>query len=87
MKRNNGISLYEQINEILWNDWDPIGIKDIAPHDEYSGYTTTIYRLKTNGVDKETIANTLNQIETDTIGLTGNMETCLQVAEKIIKLK
>lgn len=27
--------LYKAIDEVLWNDWDPIGVNDIAPRDEY----------------------------------------------------
>ncbi len=48
--------LYKAIDEILWNDWDPIGVKEIAPRDEYQNYTPTIFSLKINGVDTETIA-------------------------------
>lgn len=27
--------IYKKIDDILWFDWDPIGISDIAPRDEY----------------------------------------------------
>lgn len=43
--------LYTAIDEILWNDWDPIGVSDIAPRDEYQSYTPTIFSLKINGAD------------------------------------
>jgi len=76
-----------EIDEILWNDWDPIGIKAIAPRDEYQSYTPTIFKLKNTGADRETIANTLHEIETVTIGVVGNLERCRQIADKIIKLK
>ncbi|WP_413998205.1 hypothetical protein ACMDB5_10480 [Flavobacterium sp. W1B] len=79
--------LYQEIDEILWNDWDPIGVNDIAPRDEYQSYTPTIMNLKIKGVDKQTIAEKLYEIETTTIGVTGNIEHCLKVAEKIISLK
>jgi len=79
--------LYKFIDEILWNDWDPIGINDVAPRDEYQGYTPNIFSLKINGANKETIARKLYEIETETIGVMGNIEHCQQVAEKIINLK
>jgi hypothetical protein len=78
--------LYKQIDEILWNDWDPIGINDFAPRDEYQGYTPTIFGLKINGDDKETIAQKLYEIETTRMGLTGNIEHCRKIAEKINNL-
>ncbi len=87
LKYEEPTNLYEAIDLILWNDWDPIGINDIAPRDEYQGYTPTIFRLKTSGADKEAIAKTLHEIETVTIGVVGDIEHCRQVAVKIISLK
>ena len=79
--------LYKSIDEILWNDWDPIGVNDFAPRDEYQSYTPPILSLKINGADTETIAKMLYEIETEIIGVTGNMEQCRQVAGKIFNLK
>lgn len=87
LKNEEPTNLYESIDLILWNDWDPIGINDIAPRDEYQSYTPTIFKLKTIGADSETIAKTLYKIETETIGVSGNIDHCRQVAEKIINLK
>jgi len=87
LKNEEPTNLYEAIDLILWNDWDPIGVNDIAPRDEYQSYTPTIFKLKTSGADKETIAKTLHQIETVTIGVLGNLDHCKQVADKIINLK
>lgn len=85
LKNEEPTNLYETIDLILWQDWDPIGINDIAPRDEYQSYTPTIFRLKTNGADKETIAKILYEIETVTIGVVGNIEHCRKVADKILK--
>lgn len=87
LKNEEPTNLYEAIDLILWNDWDPIGINDIAPRDEYQSYTPTMFKLKTSGADRETIANMLHQIETVTIGVLGNIDHCRQVADKIINLK
>lgn len=87
LKKEEPTNLYEAIDLILWNDWDPIGINDIAPRDEYQGYTPAIFKLKTNGADTETIAKKLHEIETVTIGVMGNIDHCRQVADKIINLK
>jgi len=86
IKKTAPKKLYTEIDEILWNDWDPIGVNDIAPRDEYQSYVSTIYKLKTTGADKETIAKTLHEIETVTIGVSGNIERCRQVANKIFSL-
>lgn len=79
--------LYKAIDEILWNDWDPIGVNDIAPRDEYQSYTPTIFSLKINGTDAEAIAKKLHEIETVTIGVSGSIDHFRQIADKIINLK
>ena len=48
--------LYRKIDEILWFDWDPIGVNDIAPKDEYRSYLPEIYRLKKSGANNKEIA-------------------------------
>jgi hypothetical protein len=86
--RNKGEykKLYLEIDEILWNEWDPIGINDSAPRDEYQSYTPTIFSLKKRGANEDEIANKLHEIETNTIGVFGNIENCKKVARKIIEL-
>ena len=45
-------NLYAEIDGILWNNWDIIGLNDIAPRDEYQGYKLTIYKLTTKSTRK-----------------------------------
>ena len=46
--------LYKSIDEILWNDWDPIGVNDFGDdaRDEYYGYLPQVYQLKINYTKK-----------------------------------
>jgi hypothetical protein len=77
--------LYKLIDEILWNDWDPIGINDTEEaRDEYQSYTPQIFSFRINNSDIETIAQHLYNIETERMGLFGGLQKCRQVAEKII---
>jgi len=79
--------LYLEIDEILWNDWDPIGINDIAPRDEYQSYSPIIFSLKRRkGIKPEDIALKLNEIEREIIGVVGNLPNCKKVADKIFEL-
>lgn len=87
LKYEDPKNLYECIDLILWKDWDPIGINDFGPRDEYQGYTSTIFKIKTEGADGETIAKTLYEIEVNTMGLVGNIDHCRYVAEIIVNLK
>ena len=75
---------YQKIDDILWYDWDPIGINDIAPRDEYQSYTPQIFNLLKTGRNRGTIAELLSKIETGNMGLVGNMEKCLKIADRIL---
>lgn len=80
----NDFSLYKRIDDILWFDWDPIGINDIAPRDEYQSYVPEIFGLVKAKVDKQVIANRLHELETDFMGMNGTLENCLTIADKIL---
>lgn len=79
--------IYKAIDEILWNDWDPIGVNDIEEvRDEYQSYTPHIFSLTIQGVNKIKLSNHLFDIETKNMGMTGNLNHCQGIAEKIINL-
>jgi hypothetical protein len=77
---------FKKIDDILWFDWDPIGINDIAPRDEYQSYVPEIFGLIKSKTDKKGIADRLYKLETETMGMTGNMEHCLTIADKILSI-
>lgn len=61
--------IMKDIHDVLWNDWDPIGINDVAPEDEYDSYIGGIYRLLASKCTKDKLINHLLQIELDKMGL------------------
>ncbi len=79
--------LYKKIDDILWFDWDPIGINDMAPRDEYQSYVPEIFGLVKSNVDKNVIADRLYKLTTETMGMNGNKEHCLTIANKIVSLE
>lgn len=81
------LKLYKSIDEILWFNWDPIGINNSGVRDEYSSYLPQVYQLKINGASKIEIAKYLDGIATEYIGLESNMKFSKEIAEKIISLK
>ncbi|WP_442592040.1 hypothetical protein ACSBL2_12525 [Pedobacter sp. AW31-3R] len=84
LARAKEMLLYQQIDDVLWYDWDPIGINDIAPRDEYQSYTPQIFGLVKSNSDRMVIAKTLSKIETDYMGLAGNIEKCFKIADKML---
>lgn len=74
---------YKRIDDILWNDWDPIGINDIAPRDKYYSYIPDMLQLLKANASVEEVSKRLYQLETINMGVPGDIETCRKVAEKI----
>ncbi|WP_155209164.1 hypothetical protein [Fulvivirga aurantia] len=74
-----------QIDKILWEDWDPIGINDVAPRDEYQSYVPQILNIALIHKSAGKIAERLYLLESKTIGVGGNLSRCRKVAEKIMK--
>jgi hypothetical protein len=77
--------LYRKIDEILWYDWDPIGVNDYAPRNEYQAYVLPVFNLKKAGAGKQEIAECLLKFETERMELAGGYAKCLSVAEIILK--
>jgi len=78
--------LYETIDEILWKDWDPIGINEVeGARDEYSSYTLQIFSLKIRNADLQSIADKLYKFElVDMQVATRNSKKhCEEIAQKI----
>ena len=79
--------LYKKIDDILWFDWDPIGVNDIAPRDEYQSYVPEIFGLVKSNADRQEIAGRLFKFETENMGMGGTLENCLTIADKILQSK
>lgn len=80
-------ALYQKIDVVLWLEWDPIGVNEFEEaRDEYYSYVHQIFSLKIQSAGEETIASTLFKIETETMGLLGNIEHCRVIAGKIADL-
>ena len=84
---NDQIEDYKEIDKILWQKWDPIGINDCdEARDEYYSYLPGIFKLKAEQADQETLAQYLFKLETENMGLGGNLENCRLVAELILEI-
>jgi hypothetical protein len=82
------LALYKAIDEILWKDWDPIGVNDMPEaRDEYQSYLPHIFRLAIEGKDAEHISSSLIATIEGNIGLCADKEHCLKVAKKIVAAK
>lgn len=80
--------LVAEVDRILWEDWDPIGVNEIpGVRDEYSSYVPSVVRLVQSGADESRISQHLQTIEEVSIDVGINADRCRRVAEKIVALR
>lgn len=79
--------IFHRIDNLLWSDWDPLGLNDIAPSDEYHSYVPEIFRLVKSKASRQEIADRLSKFETENMGIIGSAENCLQIADKILRIQ
>ncbi len=85
-RSKKAIETQESIRRILFYDWDPIGINDLAPEDEYDSYVGGIYRLLASSASEYQIIEHLHRLEITKMGVSSNRKKLKDVAEKLMKL-
>ena len=85
-KKDLAKEIEESIRRILFDVWDPVGVNDIAPLDEYDSYIGGVYRLLASGATQETVAAHLKQLEIDYMELAANPARRNIVASKLLRL-
>ncbi len=61
--------LYQAVREVLFKEWDPIGVCEHAPKDEYDAYVPAVCSLLMQGADAVKIAGQLTDWATNAMGL------------------
>ena len=74
------------IRIILFNDWDPLGVNDPAPNDEYDRYIGGVYRLLVSQASNAEICEYLRQQEITQMEMVTNPEHRRMVADKLMRL-
>ena len=86
--------LYRRVDEVLSYLWDPIGVAGIpGARDEYHGYLPHVFSMLVNGSAAGAIADYLNQVVGDRMGMTisdtsrahaHEIESCLRNCHEVI---
>ena len=78
--------LFVDIQTVLFEDWDPIGINDIAPGDEYDNYISRVANALSRQAGVEAIDALLKTIEREAMGIYSNAGKRHSAALKLKKL-
>ena len=82
------LELYQGIDEILWNDWDPIGINLLpSGRDEYDSYIPVIFRMVMDNATSLELEQYLDDVVKNRMGLRSRKKSNRPIADKIIELK
>lgn len=80
--------LSKSIRSLLLGEWDPIGINDVPEaSDEYDAYVRGVHKLLAAGNGATDVFDYLWWVETEHMGLPGDRQATLAVAEKLAQLK
>ena len=79
--------LHKKILNILLKEWDPIGIQDVPEaQDEYDAYVVSMYKLLVSHKPEHEIFDYLWWVETQHMGLPGDMQRTKAVAKQLAAL-
>jgi hypothetical protein len=74
------------IREILYRDWNPIGLHDL-PNDEYDGYIAPVYRILAGSRSEQELIECLFRIKRDILGMPcESPEQLRPVARKLLEI-
>ncbi|ASW09802.1 hypothetical protein [Rhizobium sp. 11515TR] len=80
------MTVLQEVNEILFRSWDPIGIQDIAPSDEYLDIAAEIVELFNEQADAHLIAQILTAKRTQEMKLRADNSADAKIAEHLAAL-
>jgi len=88
MSKVKGKELWQAVKEVLFREWDPIGINsNHGCHDEYDSYVGAIVRLLQAEADEYKITEHLHNLRRVGMGLTSeDKERDRHIARKLINL-
>lgn len=74
--------IQDRIRRILLEDWDPLGLRGVAPSDEYDSYISGVYRLLASGASCEQVAEHLAELERGPMGSSTATAACNMTAAR-----
>lgn len=87
LKTAGDFFLYKKINDILWFDWDPIGVNELATRDEYQRYVPEIFTLVRAKADRLEIAKRLHKFQNELMGIPTTINNSLIISDKILNIE
>jgi len=86
-REKRAAEIQEAIRQILYRDWDPIGVCGAVPEDEYDSYIGGVYRILASSRSEEALVQFLAGAFADLLGSQlSTSERLRPVAKKLLEL-
>ena len=86
-RENRAKEIQDAIREVLYREWDPIGVCGSGPKNEYDAYIGGIYRVLVSKPAREVVAGELKKIERENMGFDQvEEEALLGVADRLLAI-
>ncbi len=76
----------DRIRDVLFNEWDPIGINDSGPNDEYDMYINGIYKLLATGTTIDVLMRHLGHLEVSSMHSPTSDDHRKGIAQQLLKI-
>ena len=85
-KEKRAAEIQDSIRQILYHDWNPIGVSDL-PEDEYESYIAPVYRVLVGSRSEQELIDCLFRLERDAIGMSSESPEQLRpIARRLLEL-
>jgi hypothetical protein len=68
-REKRAAEIQDSIRQILFHDWDPIGVSGTAPEDEYDSYIAPVYRILAGSRSEDELVACLHRLGDDIMGV------------------
>jgi hypothetical protein len=77
--------IQDSIRQVLYHEWDPIGVAGSAPEDEYDAYIAPVYRILVGSRSEQELVEFLFRTARDTIGVASDTAEHLELGRPIAR--
>jgi hypothetical protein len=69
MSNRRALEIQDSIRQVLYHDWDPIGVAGDAPEDEYDSYIGEVYEILSGSRSDDELIDYLRRSAAERMGL------------------
>ena len=85
-RRRKTKSIDAEIKQIIWEEWDPIGVRVEAPDAEYNAHIGAIHASLARGGDRSATIGHLHRLATESMGLGGHKGRLGPIADSLLRI-